>query len=1107
MNIPRYRHLAVRLERRLQSDPGFHLPGIEYSAHESGVSYPTMWKAYRELAAKWKIRTARVQAGRYHLFFPYTGRSIMHTGSWEQSPAARAARMAAAIIACALSSNAAVHYSGRVIACDRPVAGALVSLAGSTLWAQSDGQGAFDLAGEPNAALPVPAPACRAPAVAFRNRCIVATCEGGQAIRLLVYTMAGRTVASARGNGAVAIPVPRAASVFVVRVVAGASMLTGRMTTLGGNVASFSITRDRNRAIPPAGGPAKTLLISASSLAYLSAAKAGFFPGYATATADTGSGIVISLVDSSILAACPACSLSVKNIRYEYWEAAVDSLAAIVNLGAPTLTGTVDSFSLSMRRRDTDFALRFACTLDVAQEGAYWLGLRSDDGSRIVIDSLILDNDGIHPAASVSRIVKLSAGKHAATVLYFQRGGEMVFAVTMRALPLYLNPAASPVARARDLVSRMTAQEKAGQMVNTTSAIPRLGVPSYDYWNECLHGVARNGAATSFPQAIGMAAMWDTALMYRIGTAISDEARAKHHAAARAGNGNTGMYQGLTFWSPNINIFRDPRWGRGQETYGEDPFLTSRYVVSFVNGLQGDDPRYLKLVGTPKHFAVFSGPGNSGAGTVSERDLRQTYLPAFKAGVMEGHAASVMCSYNAPNGVQSCSNTYLLQQILRTEWGFTGYVTSDCGAMYDFAAGCDVSCGSGSAAAADVIDTALVRLFTQRMRLGMFDPPAMAPYASIPMSVVECQAHKDLALRAARESMVLLKNAANVLPLSKSAKIAVIGPHADWGQVYLGNYNGEPSHITTILEGMRTKVPAANLSYEKGCDVTATIAGGYARADSLARLADVVVATVGLRSESAGSPIECEGCDRADLNLPAVQDSLITLLAKTGKPLVLVFINGSPVSDPVANDSADAIIEAWYPGQAGDAVADALFGDYNPGGKLPVTFYASVNQCAAITDYDMTNGRTYRYLAQEPLYRFGHGLSYTTFAYSGLSVAPASPTTLDTMIISATVANTGQRDGDEVVQLYVHDDAASVTVPVRELKAFARVHLAAGETRLISFRVTPYQLSLINGSNKRVIEPGAFSLWLSGGQPNAKNPSNVLSGSFVMGGAEQEFTK
>jgi len=1024
----------------------------------------------------------------------------MRTGSCEQSPAARAARIIAATIAFALSANAAVHYSGHVIAYDRPVAGALVSVAGSTLSAQSDAQGAFDLVSEPNSALPMPA-------VAIRNRRIVATCESGQVIRMFVYTMAGKTVASAHGKGSVTIAVPRAASVFDMRVVAGTSVLTGRLTTQGGNVASFSITPDGKRAMSPATGPAKTLLHSASSLAYLSAAKTGFFPGYAAVTAGTGSGIVINLVDSTILVACPECSLAVKNIRYEYWETAVDSLGAIANLGAPALAGAIDSFSLSMRRRDTNFALRFACTLDVAHEGAYWFGLRSDDRSRIVVDSMILDNDGIHPATSASRMYNLAAGKHAATVLYLQRGGDMVFEVTMRALPLYLNPAASPVARARDLVSRMSAQEKAGQMVNITSAIARLGVPSYDYWNECLHGVARNGAATSFPQAIGMAAMWDTALMYRIATAISDEARAKHNVIARPNNGNSGQYQGLTFWSPNINIFRDPRWGRGQETYGEDPFLTSRYVVSFVKGLQGDDPRYLKLVGTPKHFAVFSGPRNSGAGTVSERDLRQTYLPAFKAGVMEGHAASIMCSYNAPNGVKSCSNTYLLQQILRREWGFTGFVTSDCSAVYNFAAGCDVSCGSGSTADAAVMDTALVRLFTQRMRLGIFDPLAMVPWASIPASIVECQAHKTLALQAARESMVLLKNAAKVLPLGKSAKIAVIGPHADWGQVYLGNYNGDPTHVTTILEGMRTKVPAANVTYERGCDVTAAIAGGFARVDSLARLADVVVATVGLRSESAGSPIESEGRDRVDLNLPAVQDSLITLLAKTGKPLVLVFINGSPVSDPIANDSADAIIEAWYPGQAGNAVADVLFGDYNPGGKLPVTFYASVNQCPVITDYDMTNNRTYRYLAQEPLYRFGHGLSYTTFAYNGLSVAPASPTTLDTMIISATVANTGQRDGDEVVQLYVHDDAASVTVPLRELKGFARVHLAAGETRLISFCVTPYQLSLINGSDKRVIEPGAFSLWVSGGQPNAKNPSNVLSGGFTMGGAEQEFAK
>jgi len=871
-----------------------------------------------------------------------------------------------------------VRYSGFVKSNNQPVSGARVELSGSPLFAVSTSNGVFAITGNPSGISPVAPLQPQVPRLrlAYRSGAIVAQGVHGNGVRVLIYDMAGKIVASASGKNAASCALPHSSAMHVIRATSGSLIISGRVMTLDGCGRSAFVAIDSRDVFGGASRALeKTMLFSGSSLSYLAATKAGFFPGYAAVMGDTGSAITIILNDSA----------------------------------------------------------------------------------------------------------------------------------AMKALLPYQNPTLSPYVRAADLVSRMTTQEKTAQMSFDAPAISRLGIRAYVYWNEALHGVARMNAwtqmtATSFPQAIGMAAMWDTKLMYRIGTAIAEEARAIPAP--------WGGPKGLTYWCPNINIFRDPRWGRGQETYGEDPYLTSRLAVAFVTGMQGDDPRYLRVVATPKHFAVFSGPGNGGAGTVSERDLRQTYLPAFKACVKEAHAASIMCSYNSPNGTPSCRNTYLLQQILRAEWGFDGFVTSDCGAALTFASGCDLSCqGTPDNPVVTVMDSALIRIFADRIRLGEFDPSAMVPYASIPQSVNECPAHRELARMAALKSMVLLKNDGGVLPLRKDRKVAVVGPHADWADVYLGNYNGKPTYKTTILAGIRTKVAAANVGYEKGCDVTATIDGGYTRAESLARWADVVVATGGLRSESVGDALEREGGDRTNLNFPAVQQELIRVLSRTGKPLVLVFINGSPISDPIANDSADAVVEAWYPGQAGDAVADVLFGDYNPAGRLPVTFYASVNQCPPMDDYDMTKGRTYRYLTQQPLYWFGHGLSYTTFSYSNLSVSPGAPSTFDTLTVSATVTNTGARAGDEVVQLYISDQAASVVVPIRELKGFARVPLAAGESKQVSFRVMPYQLSLINASNKRVIEPGAFSLSLGGGQPNPQNPSNVLTGSFTMGGSEREFDK
>jgi beta-glucosidase len=701
----------------------------------------------------------------------------------------------------------------------------------------------------------------------------------------------------------------------------------------------------------------------------------------------------------------------------------------------------------------------------------------------------------------------------------------------------YLDTSLPVEARVDDLIARMSLEEKVSQTLNASPAIERLGIPEYDWWNECLHGVARAGLATVFPQAIGIAATWNTELMARIAVATSDEARAKHHEALR--QGDHSRYTGLTYWSPNINIFRDPRWGRGQETYGEDPHLTARLGVEFVRGLQGDDPQYLKLVATPKHYAVHSGPEHDRHhfdARVSERDLQQTYLPAFKACIVEARAASIMGAYNRTNGEPCCASPTLLQGILRDRWGFEGYVVSDCGAIGDIHLhhrvvgtpeeasalavknGCDLNCGRtygallkaverGLLAEAD-IDRALRRLFRARFLLGMFDPPDQVPYAQIPYTVVDSAAHRATALQAARESIVLLKND-GILPLNRHAvrSIALIGPNSDDTEVLLGNYNGTPSEAVTPLQGIKRKVGShARVYHARGSGtITGSVDAVMAAAEAV-RQADLVVACVGLSQLLEGEEGQrmSEGIsqgDRTDLDLPAAQADLLQAVHALGKPLIVLLINGSALSVNWADEHANAIVEAWYPGEeGGTAIADVLFGDYNPGGRLPVTFYRSVDDLPCFTDYDM-EGHTYRYFRGNALYPFGFGLSYTSFAYSDLRITPPSGDAGQGVRVSVKVTNTGQRAGDEVVQLYVSDCQASVPVPIRDLVGFGRVHLDPAQSKTVEFSVAPEQLSLIADDGQRMVEAGEFEISVGGCQPGDQDrtggTTSVLTGRFT----------
>ncbi len=852
--------------------------------------------------------------------------------------------------------------------------------------------------------------------------------------------------------------------------------------------------------------------------------------------------------------------------------------------------------------------------------------------------------------------------------------------------PAYLNPSLPAEQRAADLVHRMTLPEKATQLVNQARAIPRLKVPAYDWWSEALHGVAVDGT-TEFPEPIGLGATFDPAAIHQMATAISIEGRIKHAQDERAGHSN--IFEGLDFWAPNINIFRDPRWGRGQETYGEDPFLTARMGVAFVTGMQGDDPRYYRAISTPKHFAVHSGPEttrHTADVTVSKHDEMDTYLPAFRATVTEGKADSVMCDYNSINGQPACANQFLLEDQLRGKWGFKGYVVSDCGAVrniYDghhykptqaqasaisLQRGMDNECIDFTTKVTDdhdykpyldavkegylnesEIDTALIRLFTARIKLGMFDPPSMVPYTKIDESQLNSAAHRALALKLANESMVLLKND-GVLPLKTSGiKIAVVGPLADQTKVLLGNYNGIPTHTVSILEGLRAEFPAATIHYvpgtqflskqaspvpatllttdgkpgvkaiytsqdlanmtdqkavpaplatriEQGIDASAAplpaeVAGvkplairweatltpqksgdynlgvegnGFFRVSvdgkvvtdtwdthgvetkvgrvelekekpyklvveyspndkpaAVARLvwskvdlkpspeavaaakdADVVVAVVGITSELEGEEMKVNvpgfnGGDRTSLDLPQPERDLLEAVAATGKPLVVVLTNGSALGINWTKEHANAILDAWYPGEeGGTAVAQTLSGRNNPAGRLPVTFYKNVSQLPPFEDYSM-KGRTYRYFAGEPLYPFGYGLSYTTFSYSGLTVPADAVTAGSPVVAEVTVANTGHTAGDEVAQLYLSFPAVP-GAPLRALRAFQRVHLEAGASQKVRFELTPRDMSMVTEAGVPIVAAGEYTVSVGGGQPGTGVP--VLTGAFMVKG-------
>lgn len=836
-------------------------------------------------------------------------------------------------------------------------------------------------------------------------------------------------------------------------------------------------------------------------------------------------------------------------------------------------------------------------------------------------------------------------------------------------VPAYKNTNLSFEERARDLEQRMTLAEKISQLGHTADAIERLGIPQYNWWNEGLHGVARAGVATVFPQAIALAATFDDALLGRDADAISTEFRAKYNEN-RGKDGSSVWYKGLTVWSPNINIFRDPRWGRGQETYGEDPYLTSRMGVAFVKGLQGDNPKYLKTVATPKHFAVHSGPESTRHEVdvqVSRHDMEDTYLPAFRATVMEAGAQSVMCAYNSVNGQPACANQFLLGEQLRDAWKFKGYVVSDCGAVEDIsahhkyrsgqeqgvaaalAAGTDLICGVPPqnrvqlerAAALNAVqqgilpestvDIAVTRTLTARFKLGMFDPEARVPWSSLGAGANDTPAHRELALKTARESLVLLKNKNHLLPLKKSyRKIVVIGPDADSLDALEGNYNGTPSAPVTILAGLRKRFPQSTIRYVEGTGLVGTVVGpvpgialytnatrkhhglqaeyfgninlegepalrridaslnfvwgfggvspklatnysarwtgvlsppatgdyivgftgqdGYrvwidgealvsdwtahrpsttltkpirlekGRTYSLkieffqtvrsaeARLvwgrpgreedeavqaasdADLVVMVLGLSSRVEGEEMKVQadgfsGGDRTAIDLPAPQEHLLERVNAVGKPVVLVLTSGSALAVNWANQHVAAILEAWYPGEAGGtAVAESLAGDFSPAGRLPVTFYKSLEQLPAFEDYAMA-GRTYRYFSGDPLYPFGFGLSYTRFEYRQPRLSRESISADDSVTISADVANRGGLAGDEVVQLYL-SHMGFAGAPVRELRGFERIHLAPGQSKRVAFTLRDRDLSVVDAEGQRRIAAGQVQVWIGGGQPS-----------------------
>lgn len=762
-------------------------------------------------------------------------------------------------------------------------------------------------------------------------------------------------------------------------------------------------------------------------------------------------------------------------------------------------------------------------------------------------------------------------------------------------LPAYKNTNLSLEQRVNDLISRMTLKEKISQMSHLAPAIERLGVieygPNFDnplmhdghpdysqeeldkekelrawenyeywdegdcldggWWSEALHGLARSGLATSFPQSIGLGSTWNPTLIQKMADVISTEARIHNNVYGKK----------LIFWSPTINILRDPRWGRTEESYSEDPYLLSRMAVAFVKGMQGDNPKYLKTIATVKHFVANNSEYNrhTGSSDISKRWLNEYYFPAFKSAIMEGGAFSVMGAYNSVNGIPVCANKWLLTDVLRNKWGFKGYVVSDCGAISDIvhshkyetdpekavalavSAGTDLECETCETEqfmydkylfkavekgyiSEDYIDKSVTRLFTARFLLGEFDPSEDVPYTKIPRSELDSQGNRDLALKIAEESIVLLKNNNKTLPLDKNSitKLAVIGPNANICE--LGGYSGTPSICISPLEGLKNKLGSTvEINYVTGCSIMGKEeidwdeendrpvykildeTQSIKEAVELASNSDVAILFVGTNLSVAN-----ESADREDLELPGNQLKLIQEVYQANPNTIVILINGMPLSINWIDKNIPAIIEAWYGGQAqGTAIADILFGDYNPAGRLPVTFYKSIEELPPLGDYDITKGRTYWFYEGEPLYKFGHGLSYTIFNYSDLEIPEEIQNGKD-FEVSLNVKNVGKNDGDEVVELYVSDIEASLTVAKIKLQAFKRIHLKKGETQKVTFKLSPKNLAYCNEDGNWIVEPGDFIITIGGRQPDkietlSNHKNDIVIGKLKVSGIDYKI--
>ena len=687
--------------------------------------------------------------------------------------------------------------------------------------------------------------------------------------------------------------------------------------------------------------------------------------------------------------------------------------------------------------------------------------------------------------------------------------------------------------RAQELVAQMTLEEKVSQTLYNAPAIERLGIPAYNWWNEALHGVARAGTATVFPQAIGVAATFDEDLAGAMAEVIAEEGRAKYNAQKKAGDRD--IYKGLTFWAPNVNIFRDPRWGRGQETYGEDPYLTSRLGVRFVEGLQGDDPDYMKTAACAKHFAVHSGPESlrhSFDAKASKQDMYETYLPAFKACVQEAKVEAVMGAYNRTNGEPCCGSKTLLQDILRDEWGFEGHVVSDCWAVMDFhenhkitksekesAAmamnnGCDLNCGCAFRSLRDAVkggyveesrlDEAVTRLMETRLKLGMFEEEGTVPFDRISYDRVDTPQNRALNLKIAEKSLVLLKNENNLLPLDleKIGAIGVIGPNAASRKALVGNYEGTASRYVTVLEGIQDYVgDRARVFYSEGCPLYGDKTSGLTAAgDRLSEVkavceaSDVVVAVMGLDADIEGEQgdagNEFASGDKPDLNFPGLQSEVLRIATESGKPVILVSLTGSAMAFAWEDAHIPAILQAWYPGaQGGHAVARVLFGESCPEGKLPVTFYRTMEELPEFTDYSM-KGRTYRYMQQDALYPFGYGLSYTRFELGEAKALQENIEAGGCVQLDVSIQNTGAMAGGQTVQVYVK--ALREGTPNPQLKGLKKVFLKPGEENRVTIFLPDTAFALYDEEGRRMLEAGEYAVFVGMQQPDGR--SEALTG-------------